>query len=400
MKILFIIILQLLFFLSAHADYNNTLTGNWSGKRTHIAENGIDFQLKYTLDIFNIASGGIKTGTTMVDEIDFITRIDGAKLWNIEGSSGKIYFYRNNFGHVNRDYIGSTQGVDGNESNYDFTHIDEAWLQQNFHENKYSILAGLYDFTYEFYQTNSSGMFLNPTLNIGAEFSNSGGNGASLYPSSALAIRLKTEPNENSYIQAAIIDGIPSIPLKPKRPRYHLYTKNGTLILTEIGLTPSKDKFAIGAWTYTKGAPDLLNKQNRDSYGVYTILEKQLFKNSKNSYESLTAFFRIGKTDGNTSRFSYAWSSGINYSGLFPSREQGVLGFAIMQAVNSNKFRQFELINDIKTKHSEYAVELTYQDYIMPGVSLQPDIQYIINPSGNPSAKNALVFGLRTELFF
>ncbi len=404
MKKLFLITLPLLFIFSAQAaeqnKYANTLTGDWSGKRTHLAENGIDIQPKYTLDSFAIVSGGIKTGTDMLDEIDFTTRIDGKKLWGIEGSSGKVYFYRNNFGHPNRDYVGSAQGIDGDESSHDFTHIDEAWLQQNFLENKYSVLAGLYDFTYEFYQTDSSGIFLNPTFNVGSEFSNSGGNGASIYASSALAVRLKTQPTDNSYIQVAIMDGIPSIPYNPKRPNYQLYTKNGALILSEIGLTPTGGKFVIGAWTYTKGAPDLVTNQNRDSYGMYVTLEKQLYINPKNSNESLTGFFRIGKTDGNTTIFSYAWSGGINYAGLFPSREYGVFGLAALQAVNSNKYLQEELSEGINLKHRESGIELTYQDYIIPGVLLQPDIQYIFNPSGNPAAKNALILGLRTEIFF
>ena len=133
---------------------------------------------------------------------------------------------------------------------------------------------------------------------------------------------------------------------------------------------------------------------------MYASLEKQLYKNPKNSNELLTGFFRIGKTDGNTTMFSYAWSSGINYAGLFSSREQGVFGLAILQAVNSSNFRQEELSEGVNTKHSEYGIEITYQDYIIPGVLLQPDIQYIFNPGGNPAAKNALVLGLRTEIFF
>jgi porin len=402
MKLFFLITLPLFFVLSAQADeqkkYANTITGDWSGKRTRLAENGIDIQLNYTLDSFAI-SGGIKNGTSALDEIDFTTRIDGEKLWGIEGSSAKVYFYRNDFGHPNRDYVGSLQGIDSDESNHDFTHLDEAWLQQNFLGNKYSILAGLYDFTYEFYQTASSGMFLNPTFDVGSEFAFSGGNGGSIYASNSMAIRLKALPTDSSYIQVAVMDGIPSTPYKPKRP-HRLYTTNGALVLAEGGLTPNNDQYSIGAWTYTKGVPDLVTNQNKNSYGVYALLEKELYKNPENPNESLTGFIRAGKTYGSTTTFDYAWSGGINYAGLFSSREHGVLGLAILQAANSSNLIQQEFSNGVNLKSRESGIEITYQDYIIPGLLIQPDIQYIFNPSGNPTAKNALVLGLRTKFFF
>ena len=58
-------------------------------------------------------------------------------------------------------------------------------------------------------------------------------------------------------------------------------------------------------------------------------------------------------------------------------------------------------------RSSEAVLEATYQAVLGPGVTVQPDIQYIFRPGGgiaNPRApdagriRNAAVFGLRTTI--
>ena len=49
---------------------------------------------------------------------------------------------------------------------------------------------------------------------------------------------------------------------------------------------------------------------------------------------------------------------------------------------------------------SETVVEVTYSDEILPGVALQPDIQYIVNPAADPTVDDAIVIGLRVTIDF
>jgi carbohydrate-selective porin OprB len=48
----------------------------------------------------------------------------------------------------------------------------------------------------------------------------------------------------------------------------------------------------------------------------------------------------------------------------------------------------------------EIAIEAAYRAEILPGLILQPDLQYIINPSMDPKLDNALQVGLRLEMSF
>ena len=45
-------------------------------------------------------------------------------------------------------------------------------------------------------------------------------------------------------------------------------------------------------------------------------------------------------------------------------------------------------------------LEVTYQAQITKWLSMQPDLQFVVNPGGNQDLKNALVIGLRTAITF
>jgi porin len=49
---------------------------------------------------------------------------------------------------------------------------------------------------------------------------------------------------------------------------------------------------------------------------------------------------------------------------------------------------------------AEMALEVTYQAQITKWLSIQPDLQVIINPDGNRDLNNALVIGGRVSITF
>ena len=49
-------------------------------------------------------------------------------------------------------------------------------------------------------------------------------------------------------------------------------------------------------------------------------------------------------------------------------------------------------------RDAETIIEATYSDEIVNGVSLQPDVQYVIHPSADPTIRNALVLGIRLTI--
>ena len=96
----------------------------------------------------------------------------------------------------------------------------------------------------------------------------------------------------------------------------------------------------------------------------------------------------------------------MNFAGLVPNRPDDVFGVAGAYGKISNALRGFERESGGLVQDYEAMIEVTYQAALMPGWTIQPDIQYIFHPGGNIAdanglpTKNALVLGVRTSMAF
>lgn len=388
------------------------ITGDWGGVRTDLHKMGLNLDVVYTADLFGVVRGGLKRGTTALDNLDVIATLDNEKLLGINGNSLVVYFLNNNGGEPNESYAGTLQGIDNIEVTTQTAKILEAYVQQNFWNDRVSFLAGLYDLNREFYVNDSAGLFLGSTFGIGNEFAASGKNGPSIFPTTSLAFRTHLKPTSETYFLAAIFDGVPGDPDNPHGTRISLDHGDGALLVAEAGFTPeAKDrafggKYSFGAWRYTDKLDDVRDVNEtgapirRLSQGMYFLAEAPLFREKEKGEEGLVAFFRLGFSDGDTTAFDYSWSAGAVYTGLIPGRDSGKLGFGVSQAGLSKKFRDASATAGTPLRSRETGFELTYRDEIFPGVALQPNLQYFINPGADPSLRDLVVLGLRLELSF
>lgn len=389
---------------------DDTLTGNWGGKRDSLAQAGITTDITYKFDVMGNVAGGIKEGARGLDNLDVVFGIDGEKLFNSRGTTALIYLINNNGGRPDSDMVGSAQGIDNIETGTATAKLYQAWVQQSLLDDKVSVRAGLYDLNSEFYVTDSSGLFIHSTYGIGTDIAQSGVSGPSIFPNTSAAIRLKVEPSKEVYAQVAVLDGISGNPEHPHGTRIDFNENDGALIVGEVGYIPGGEspngKIALGAWHYTEESDDLLIKDSDDNavkennQGMYIIGERELYAEVDSKGQGLTGFVRLGFANESVNQFDYAWSTGVVYTGLIPNRDDGKLGFGVAGAHNSNKYKQAAVLEEAPVDSSETALELTYSDNITPWFSVQPDVQYIINPGTNKTLDNALVIGSRFTITF
>lgn len=388
---------------------DETLTGNWDGARDTLAKHGVNTDITYKFDIMGNASGGIKEGARVLDNLDVVVSLDGEKLLNSQGTSALIHLLNNNGGRPDTDLVGSAQGVDNIQTGTPTGKLYQAWIQQNVLDDKISVLAGLYDLNSEFYVTGASGLFLHSTYGIGTDIAQSGVNGPSIFPNTSAAARLKIQPTKDFYIQGAVLDGVSGDPTYKHGTHIDLNSNDGALLVAEAGYAPEStpdSKVAFGGWRYTEKSNDLLsvdgagNPLRENNQGVYALAEHKLYTEEGSKDQGLSGFARFGFADEDVSRFDYAWSTGVVYTGFIPGRDEGKLGFAVAGAHNSDKYNASSLASGTAVDSSETAIELTYSDNITKWLIVQPDVQYIINPGTNKALDNALVIGTRFTINF
>ncbi len=382
----------------AYAE-DGRLTGGWNGHRAAMEEMGVTADAIYKLDVMSNVSGGLDEGTVLLDNLDVVVGLDGEKLFGSKGTSALIHFLNNNGGAIDGGHVGSAQGIDNIEVEDDSSRLYQAWIQQNFMDDKLSLLAGLYDLNSEFYVTDSSMLFMHSTFGIGTDIAQSGGNGPSIFPVTSLAGRVRVQPTPEWYLQGVVLDGVPGDPDHIEGTQISLGHGDGALLVAEGGYTPEGAKLGLGVWRYTASADDVFavdalgNPLRHHNQGIYAIGEKQLCEN-------LTGFAHLGFADEDVNQFDYAWSTGLVYQGLFPGREEGLLGLGLYGAHNGDSFRDAVAAAGGSADSAELGLELTYNDNLTSWLTVQPDVQYVINPGTDPSLDNALVLGSRFAVAF
>jgi porin len=222
------------------------LTGNWSGLRTILSNKGIRFNAVYTGEIIKNLQGGISNNSDYLDVVDLVIDVDLNNLVHWKNAN----FYTDILGiHGGNpsEYIGDYQGV-SNIAAPNSWKVYEIWLQQNFMNKRLSILFGIYDLNSEFDLLKTAGLFLNSSHGMGAEFAQSGENGPSTFPCTALALRTKTQLSEHFCIQTAVLDGVPDEPNNTLSTRCIINKQDGALITSEIAYIIDKEETDYLPW--------------------------------------------------------------------------------------------------------------------------------------------------------
>jgi porin len=412
-------------------DWNNeTLTGDWHGARTALYRQGANLEASYKLDLVRNAAGGLAAGTRVQGMLEVKLKLDGDKLIGWPDSSAYLHLLGNLGGKPNASLVGSFMGINNAEVAVNSVKLFHAWVQKAFWDNKASVLAGLYPIDSEFYLTDASAVFLHPALGIGAEVAAQRPHGPSIFPASALGLRLRVQPDPTLYAQIAVTDGVPGDPADPRGTHIRLQPGDGVMLIAEFGYRPGEahhvdepvgpekyipatpqrkreetlepiDKFALGFYRYNPKADDLTDTDpvtgaplRRTAYGAYVLAEHTLYYEADAPTQGLAAFVRYGRTDGNVSPLNYAISAGCIYTGLLPGRDEDVFGLALIRARAAEKFRQV----NAPLEESEVAVELTYRARMTPWLVVQPTLQHVIHPGFDPTLGNAWIATLRIEV--
>ncbi|MCM2280033.1 MAG: carbohydrate porin [Oligoflexia bacterium] len=250
-------------------------------------------------------------------------------------------------------HIGDAQGASNIEAPRGLR-LYQAWAELERLEGRLSFLAGVHDLNSEFYATPSSALLLNSSFGVGPELAQTGWNGPSIFPTPAMALRARARfsPFELSL---AAYDGNPGEWMRPGA--------SGALLISEASLAeplPGLLKVSLAGWSYTAAA----RAPESGHSGIYLLLENALI-------EEWSGFVRAGHSFGN----------GISDSAQLGARLGNFSFGGAWLAMESY----------------ELAIEATWRAQLSPNISIQPDLQWIVQPGGVADSSSAWLAGARFE---
>jgi porin len=398
-----------------------TFTGDWGGLRTTLADEGITFNVQYAAEGWGNVTGGESTGTVYTGLMSLQGNVDLQKLVGWQGASVFTRWYWLSGQNISATNLGNNIFTVSNIAGFPTFRMNELWFQQNFLNDRISIRVGQLGADSQFDLSTYSAVFLNATFGWSPYLSTNILNGGPSYPMGTPGVQAVLTPLEwlsykgvfqgNSFAESVNQHGF----------RWDLSASNGYFSIHELifrtnrggGARGLPGEFKIGGWFDTAPNPDA-NHTQPWNYGLYFIADQMLYREpqpasvsviansgKQTAAPSLTdkglgAFTHVGLAPRNSSVINFYVDCGLNYEGLIPTRDNDVLGVAFAYGHLNNNPQG----NDGSSNPGyEMVFEATYQIMLTPWLSLQPDVQYVIQAS-SADIPNALVLGARATVSF
>jgi len=350
------------------------LAGDWGGLMPRMGDHGLTLETVYIGEfVRNLDPGRVSSrkDTIYDDNLDLTATLDTerAGLWS--GGTFFVYGLLNHGGFPSAGVIGDLQTVSNIEANRNQFILHQAWYEQRFADGTLSLLAGLHDLNSEFYSSEFASLFVNSSFGIGPEIS--GNVSGPLFPKAALGLRLRLLPQDGWYIQSAVYDGDPVT--------RSISNTEGYMSIVEAGLLAGNGRsYKLGVWHHS-GDRSFAGREFGSDYGAYGLADAPLVSFTNGA--AIGGFVQLGWVPKQRNEITRYVGAGLHLSGI-PLRRHDEFGLATANAYTRTG--------------TEHVIEATWHVTVLPGLALQPSMQWILNPGGDSAASTIRVALLRFEI--
>jgi porin len=387
-----------------------TLTKDWAGFRTELSRLGITPTASYTVQLLGNPSGGQSRGFTYAGTLQASIFLDLHKLLRIPGLSFNVGGAWSTGKNLSADYIGNSftvQGAYGSPGNgTNNLTLGETYLQQQLFNNSLVIAVGRLAPANIF----ATMPVLNNYLNIGTN----PGPGAlgindatfTLYPPGVeWGVQAIYNITSSFQMAAGVFNTNQSSAGGAKGGLdFALQQGNrGALSVVQLNYlvnhaardTGLPGQYSFGGYYDSNRFSSLRipNSTESGTYSVYGMFQQMVYRDGEaGSQKGVTIWGETAlapKSSVNT--MPYFVGGGLSYQGLIPGRDKDIASAGVIYGAFSRY---------IPRTTAETVIEINYQITFSRWLSITPDIQYVIRPSGSSAIKNALVLGTQVAIVF
>lgn len=395
------------------------LTQQWLGFRDQWQTDGVTFKPDWTGEVFGNVSGGARRGVVSDGVFELPLTLD---LNPLTGGAVKDLTFK-----VNAFYIYGTNlssafvhdfSVSSNIAAYNSIRLDELWVQKGLWNNAVTVKVGNQGVDNEFFLSSGAALFIGSTFGSFTLLDNNLPD-APVYPLASPGVRVQVQPDPHYYVMAGVYgldDGSFPNTNNQNGTRFSLNAASGMFIIAETGylLNQGKDEkglqgtYRLGSFIDTGNFPTFESQADvathhgflRDGgadYAIYGVVDQQIYAEGP---RIISIFARPGAAPSNTNFVDYYVDGGFNFTGFIPGRDKDVAGLAVARSHVSPDFSVSQIAESEPPLSAETYLEATYKIQLSPWWDIQPDVQYVITPSGVAGSHNATILGLRTYVLF
>jgi porin len=343
---------------------------------------------EYTLDAMSNLAGGVRRGGGLLHKLLIAGEAPLGDGWTTFASVEYVSGVK-----LSRDYVGDRQVVDNIEA-ADVLTPYEAWVAYSAKGGQLDFRLGLIDLNRDFDVQESGALFLNSSQGVGPELSQTGSNGPSIFPVTGLAATIAWRQDQTWSVKLGVFDGAPGGEAGPSQASLKLSASEGALVIGEVERRDGPATLRVGLWSYTAAydAIDPNGAPRRDNWGGYALLEDEIVAARPGS-GALRAWARLGFGNGQINPVNAYVGGGLVRDDVW--RPGDALGLAMAQARYSRATRATQDLSAAET-----TFELTYRFAITSHLEAQPNLQVVLDPSGDRQLPDAVVAGVRFKARF
>lgn len=407
---------------------SDRITGNWWGARSRLESAGLSIGGEYIAEFTSVLDGGINERGSFRNLLTFDAELDFDTAFGIEGGTLFTQYLSVNADTGGSADAGDLQAFSNIENDRSLDVIYELWYEQTLLNDHLRLKLGKVDANSEFNYVDAAGDFANSSAGFSPTIF-----AFPSYPDPATSINafgtvvdsdgFELTLGYGLYDGAAAVNGVrtgtrgPSTFLSDDRSDDYFHVWQADLSwdeLTSSGGLLKDGRVSLGGW-YHDGEFDRFDGGTEGgTFGFFVTGEIRFFDPDRGRAEDggpetaaqtigqaggdapdrgLYLFGQYGWADEDVSEVAQHFAGGVVWRGPSASRPDDSLGIYASLAVLSDAAGA-DFDND------ELVVDAYYRFQLTPAVFVQPEVQYISNPSGDSVTHNAVVAGLRIGVAF
>lgn len=369
----------------------------------------LSWTLIYNSDLNADVRGGDRTGAAYLQRVGLIADADLNRLLGWRGAKAHASVHAISGKGLSSHYVDNVLTVSGIEAE-PALRLFNLWVEQDLGGGG-SLRVGQFTAAQEFMISRTASLFINSTFGWPGSFATDLPSGGPAYPLGAPGARLATKLATATTARVAIFAGDPAGPGKgdPQRRDVHGFNSlrfaGAPFVIGEIVRSFGGDdpglSLGAGAWVHFGRFNDLRFDIQGESlaspsagqplrhdgnFAIYALADGRLWTRGA---QSLHGFVRASASPSDRNPVGLYGDAGISLQGPLRSRPNDTLGASVGIARFSQRLRA--LIRDRSAASayrsgaaaSEAVVEISYQLKLGPHAYVQPDLQWIFNPSAS-----------------
>lgn len=378
------------------------LTGNWLGARDALVGWGITPSIRYATDLLANAAGGRQRGKAYAGQLAVELRVDLEKLAGLRGLTFDVSGDWASGTDLSAD-IGNIFTV-AQYSEGSVVRLYNLYLQQSLWNGGLDVKAGRIATGSDFLSSPADLSMVNEVLNPIVLAVQKNVPSVTADPNATWGGRIIARPTTSLSVSAGAYYSDPALDRTTANgTEFRIDASNGYFVIGEAGYRRNADqgdtglpgRFRLGGYYDSNQYASLGNpaRVQTGNYGFFLLGEQMVYrKGGPGSDRGLSLFGAlIYAPQQSINTLPWFASAGASYRGLVPEREKDTAAFALYYGGFSR---------DLPGQTYELVLEWTYAIAVTRWLTVQPDLQYVINPGGRASVGNAVVAGAQLAVEF